>query len=103
MLQATRTPNCATEPASRWRLTAALALVVASLPLSEASAYSLRVKMACAGDYYSHCSAYSLDSQELRQCMRTTGPALSKSCVSALVADGEVSKAEVARRSASLR
>ena len=73
------------------------------LPLSSASAYSLGVKTACAGDYYAHCSAYSLESQEVRRCMRAVGRGLSPRCINALVADGEVSKEEVARRSASLR
>ena len=89
--------------AARIPFAAALILGALVLPLSSASAYSFRVKAACARDYYAHCSAYSLESQEVRQCMRAVGRGLSTRCIDALVADGEVSKAEVARRSASLR
>jgi hypothetical protein len=66
----------------------------------EAGAISLSVKRACIGDYLSHCSSYSVGSSELRQCMRNAGPKLSRGCVNALVAAGEVSQAEVSRRSA---
>jgi hypothetical protein len=59
--------------------------------------------MACMSDYFSYCSSYSVGSPQLRQCMRAAGPKLSKGCVSALVAAGEVSQAEVSRRQASLR
>ena len=38
---------------------------------------------------------------ELRQCMRANCAKLSGQCVRALVADGEISEAEVARRAAS--
>lgn len=71
-----------------------------ALSFSQAGAVSLSVKRFCIGDYLSHCSSYSVGSSELRQCMRNAGPKLSRGCVNALVAAGEVSKAEVARRSA---
>ncbi len=64
---------------------------------------SPKVRNACAGDYLSHCSAYQPESAQTRKCMRAVGYKLSKGCISALVAAGEVSKAEVARRSASNR
>lgn len=75
------------------------ALVIGAVAVTsfEANASSLRVKLACAGDYYANCSQFSPDSQQTRQCMRAVGVGLSKGCVSALVADGEVSTAEVAR------
>ena len=84
---------------------AAAAVVIGTtvLSTSEASAYSIQVKMACASDYFSHCSQHALGSPALRQCMRAAGPELSKGCVKALVSAGEVSQAEVERRSASLR
>jgi len=86
--------------ATRTAVTAALALGALILPLSEAGAVSARVKMACAGDYLSYCSQHAVDSPGVRQCMRANGLKLSKGCVTALIAAGEVSKQEVARRSA---
>ena len=80
------------------------ALVLAGLTLmtGNASALSLRVKLACASDYYAHCSAYSPGSQEVRQCMRKVGLGLSKGCVAALAGAGEISSADYAKhRSAS--
>jgi hypothetical protein len=71
--------------------------------VSEASAVSIRTKLACRTDYRSYCSSYKMGSNELRQCMSANGPKLSKKCIDALVADGEISKAEVARRAADLR
>jgi hypothetical protein len=58
------------------------------------------VRFACAGDYLTNCSSFDPDSAETRRCMRAVGHKLSKSCVDALVASGEVAKSEVARRSA---
>jgi hypothetical protein len=84
--------------ASRTVLTSAVALAGVTLMAGNASAFSLRVQWACASDYYSHCSQYGLTSPKLRSCMRAVGNGLSKGCVDALVADGEVSAAEVARR-----
>jgi hypothetical protein len=56
--------------------------------------------MACAGDYFSYCSQHSPSSPGVRQCMRANGLKLSQRCVNALVAAGEVSANEVARRQA---
>ena len=67
----------------------------------EANAFGFRTKLACAADYYAHCSAYSPGSNEVRSCMRAVGSGLSRGCVDALVADGEVSAAEVAKRRSS--
>jgi len=88
--------------AARAVVTAALALGSFVANPEDAHALSLRVKLACASDYYKHCSAYSPGSSEVRQCMRSVGPGLSRSCVDALVSAGEVSQAEVnSRRAAS--
>jgi hypothetical protein len=70
---------------------------------TSANAVSLRVKLACSRDYYALCSQYASDSPETRQCMRAAGNKLSPRCINALVAEGEVSGVEVARRSAQLR
>ena len=77
-------------------------LVVGALAITsfQANALSLRVKLACATDYYAHCTAHSPDSPETRSCMRAVGSGLSRSCVDALVSAGEVSAEEVARRRA---
>lgn len=87
------------------RLLAIVAIALGGIALSakEASAFSSSVKLACASDYLSHCSKYSLSSPEVRQCMSAVGPNLSKGCIEALVSAGEVSRSEVDRRLASAR
>jgi hypothetical protein len=86
----------------RTALAAAFLLGAVTFPM-QAGAVSMAVKMACLSDYLSNCSSFQVGSQELRQCMRSAGPNLSKGCINALVAAGEVSQSEVSRRSASLR
>jgi hypothetical protein len=81
-------------------LAAAIALSAAILPATQAGAVSAGVRYACAGDYLANCSSYAPDSAETRRCMRAVGFRLSKGCLNALVAAGEVSKSEVGRRSA---
>lgn len=88
---------------SRTILTAVVAIGIVAIQASEAAAVSSAVRMACIGDYFSYCSAHRVGSQELRVCMNENGHKLSKRCVGALVAAGEVSKTEVARRAASAR
>jgi hypothetical protein len=92
------------EPATRTfrrvALASALALLGTMLVAGTASAVSLRVQVACATDYYAHCSAFSPTSTGVRTCMRAVGTSLSKRCVDALVEAGEVSAAEVARHRA---
>ena len=87
---------------SRGALTAALVLGILSLQVSQAAAVSARVRMSCIGDYFSYCSAYSLGSPQLTQCMHANGPKLSKSCKIALIAEGYATQAEITRRAASL-
>ncbi len=70
---------------------------------SQALAANLAVELACASDYFSYCSQHDPDSQEARLCMRVNGAKLSQRCIRALVAAGEVSKAEVERRTAAGR
>jgi hypothetical protein len=93
----------ATALSIRAALFAAVALAGSGYAADDAGAVSLRVKLACASDYYAYCSDHAPDSPGVRQCMRSTGLKLSKGCVDALVGAGEVSKEEVARRSASAR
>jgi hypothetical protein len=85
----------------RAALASALLIGAAAFPM-QANAISLSVKLACASDYYAHCSAHPVDSSATRQCMRRVGAGLSKGCIDALVGAGEVSKAEVQRKAASL-
>jgi hypothetical protein len=100
LTQATETAMTpiATAFAARAAVTAAIALGGLFTTPSDANAVSLRVKLACASDYYKHCSAYSPGSSEVRQCMRSVGAGLSRGCVDALMSAGEVSKTEVDRR-----
>lgn len=78
----------ATVIAARAVVTAAIALGGLLVAPADASALSLRVKLACASDYYKHCSAFSPGSSEVRQCMRSIGAGLSRGCVDALVSAG---------------
>lgn len=59
-----------------------------------AQAVSPAVKRACANDYFAHCSMHPVGSKAVRKCMRAVGPRLSKGCISALVAAGEVTAAD---------
>lgn len=82
---------------------AAVAIIAAIASAPNAGAVSPQVRAACANDYLSNCSAFKPESAETRKCMRAVGYKLSKGCISALVAAGEVSKSEIARRSATNR
>lgn len=90
--------NSAFRAASRSAVFSIVTLAAGVPMAGNAFAISLRVQIACASDYYAHCSAYSPTSTEVRSCMRAVGNALSKRCVDALVAAGEVSSKEVAHR-----
>ncbi len=87
-------------PASLRILAAAIALGSVAIHSSQASAVSLSVQLACATDYYAYCSKHDPDGPGVRGCMRAAGPKLSDRCVNALIGAGEVSKAEVERRTA---
>jgi hypothetical protein len=60
--------------------------------------YSKAVQKACVKDYKAHCGQYGVETNALRLCMDRAGQRLTKTCVNALVAAGEVSKQEVERR-----
>ena len=76
----------------------ALGLLACSALAAEADSYSKAVQQSCASDYKKYCGEYGLESTALRGCMDRAGSSLSKTCVQALVASGQVSQAEVARR-----
>jgi hypothetical protein len=75
------------------RLTFVLVLLQAGSALAQ-HAYSDAVQRACASDYKQYCREYGIESEALRLCMDRMGQ-LSKTCVDALVADGEISKRQV--------
>ena len=62
---------------------------------AKAKTYSKQVQRACANDYRRYCGEYGIQTSALRSCMRRVGQRLSKGCVNALVASGEVSRAAV--------
>lgn len=66
----------------------------------DADAHALvtqRVKNACKNDYLAYCSQHAVGSSALRTCMRGAQNSLSKTCLEALVDDGEVSKEDINR------
>lgn len=73
---------------------AGLACAKLALQSTSSSAFSLQLELACASDYYAYCSKYDPSSAQTRTCMRVNGEQLSKRCVNALVAAGEISKSE---------
>jgi hypothetical protein len=89
--------------ACRTALIAAAGFGAAILCASHAAAVSPQVRSACAGDYLNNCSRFQPESAQTRKCMRAVGARLSKGCISALAAAGELTKSEMARRSASNR
>jgi hypothetical protein len=72
---------------------AAVALCAAATLLSGAASakdVSPAVKRACANDYFAHCSMHPVGTPAVRKCMRAVGPRLSKPCIGALAAAGEI-------------
>ena len=76
----------------------ALAFASISPSAESASRYSKQLQRACANDYKANCGQYGIETEAMRLCMDRAGHRLSKTCVKALVAEGEVSRAEVNRR-----
>jgi hypothetical protein len=64
----------------------------------QAGAVDARVQAACANDYLTYCSRHDPEGPGVRRCMQAVGPRLTPACVNALIAAGEVSRTEVARR-----
>ena len=73
-------------------------VVVLAAPVPSAEAVGFMTQLSCASDYYAYCSKHAVGSPGVRKCMNDNGPRLSNSCINALIADGEISKEEVARR-----
>jgi hypothetical protein len=64
---------------------------------TQAGAVDASVRTACRADYRTYCDQHDPNGSEVRKCMRANSTKLSKGCVDALVAAGEVSRAELAR------
>lgn len=76
------------------------ALIIGSVVLTVSSAQAAvtqRVKDACKSDYFAHCSEHAVESASLRVCMRRAHRLLSKTCLKALVDDGEATKQDIDR------
>jgi hypothetical protein len=69
---------------------AALALALTVLGVTGASAFTQKVKDACAGDYQNFCSQYEPETAALRSCFESNRKGLTKTCINALVDAGEV-------------
>lgn len=67
-----------------------------------ANAVGWQTRLNCASDYYAYCSKHAIGTPGVAQCMRANGQRLSKGCINALIADGEISKAEVEKQKAKI-
>ncbi len=63
-----------------------------------ANALSWSTQTNCASDYYAYCSMHTAGSAGCHACMRANRAKLSKSCVSALIDDGVLTKANASPR-----
>lgn len=81
------------------KLALAAMCALVAYPASPVSAkkVSPAVKRACANDYFAHCSMHPVGTPAVRKCMRAVGPRLSKPCINALVAAGEVTSSDKKR------
>lgn len=82
---------------------ATVAILFWAIHSQAAQAVSLAVEIACSADYYAYCSQHDPDGEGVRKCMRANGPKLSKFCLKALVAAGEVSQSEIDARTAAAK
>jgi hypothetical protein len=56
------------------------------------------VQDACEWDYHQFCDQYGLGSELLDMCFKSNGPKMSKACIDALIAAGDVSQEYVTRQ-----
>lgn len=61
-----------------------LCLMLMLLLIDPAQALEAKVKMACAGDYFEHCSHTVPGSAECKQCFKEIGVNLSSRCKNAI-------------------
>jgi hypothetical protein len=79
---------------------------VASAPTlvwAQAGTISKDMQNYCVNDYKKFCGDYGLQTAALNLCMKKAGPSLSPACVSALVAAGKVSQADVDKVKAQMK
>jgi hypothetical protein len=75
---------------------AAFTVTIAFAP-DPAGAVTARIKRDCKSDYNRYCKKYELGSEGLRACMSRSIRGVSNRCISALVAGGEMTKAQADR------
>lgn len=75
---------------------AAFAFILMLLP-DTAGAVTDRMKRDCRSDYNRYCKKYQLGSEGLRACMSRSIRKVTNRCISALVAGGEMTKAQAER------
>ena len=68
--------------------------VILALAPDPAGAVTARIKRDCKSDYNRYCKKYELGSEGLRACMSRSIRGVSNRCISALVAGGEMTKAQ---------
>jgi hypothetical protein len=73
---------------------ALLALTLALIPAKAENVVTEREKKYCQADYHKYCSEYGLGSEALRACMSRNIKKISRGCVSAFVAAGEMTQAQ---------
>ena len=71
---------------------AASMLGFAGVAQAESVTVTKAVQDNCQWDYDKYCNQYGLGTELLDMCFRQNGPNLSKGCVDALIAAGDVSK-----------
>jgi hypothetical protein len=82
----------------------ALMVLVAggALPSPAFAAITQALKDACHNDYLAYCDGMAVPSPMLRTCLRVHMMQLSKGCLHSLIANGEVTKADIAAYKAAI-
>lgn len=85
-----------------YRASALIACVVflglAGAARAESVTVTKEVQTACEWDYHQFCDQYGLGSELLDMCFKSNGPKMSKGCIDALIAAGDVSQEYVTRQ-----
>ena len=84
----------------RTRYSTAVYVAIFALSLVSAAALadvSGHVKSACKGDYQRFCKSYKVGTEGLRACMSRSIKRVSNVCISALVANGDMTQAQADR------
>jgi hypothetical protein len=67
-----------------------------ALPSPALAVITQALKDACHDDYLAYCDGMAVPSPMVRNCLRTHMMQLSKGCLHSLIANGEVTKADIA-------